>query len=122
MKNKKHIAFHRGLRAESLAAWYLRLKCYSIVARRFKTRLGEIDIIAKRGNLVAIVEVKARPSLAQACQAVDKNSERRIEAAADLWLARQNYGKNLNLRFDVIIIRPWRWPHHIKAFFTSDRI
>lgn len=107
------------MRAESLAAWYLRLKFYSIVARRFKTKLGEIDLIAKRGNLVAIIEVKARPTLAQAHDAVSQTAQNRIEAAADLWLARHKTQDKLTLRFDVIIIRPWRWPQHIKAFFMS---
>jgi len=120
MKDKKRTAFRRGWRAETVAAFYLRMKCYSIVAHRFKTRLGEIDLIARRGSLVAIVEVKARPSLSPAHEAVSKLSQRRIEAAADLWLARQHDHDKLTLRFDVIIIRPWHWPHHIKAFFTSD--
>jgi len=119
-KIKRQAAFRRGLRAETLAAFYLRLKFYSIVAHRFKTKLGEIDLIARRGSLVAIIEVKARPTLMQAHEAVDRTAQRRIEAAADLWLARQPDAKNLNLRFDLITIRPWRWPQHIEAFFTSD--
>jgi len=120
LKNRKQAAFRRGLRAETLAAFYLRLKCYSIVARRFKTKLGEIDLIARRGSLIAIIEVKARPTLRQAHEAVSTSAQKRIEAAADLWLMRQRDAEKLTLRFDVIIIRPWRWPHHIKAFFTSD--
>jgi len=120
MGDKKRMAFRRGWRAESIAAYYLRLKGYAIVARRFKTRLGEIDLIARRGHVVAIVEVKARPNLAQGHEAVSEMAQRRIEAAADLWLARQKDAEKLSLRFDLIIIRPWHWPHHIKVFFTSD--
>jgi len=120
MRDKRRLrAWRRGWQAETLAAFYLRLKFYSIIERRFKTRLGEIDLIARRGRLVAIVEVKARPTLAQAHEAVDRRAQRRIEAAADLWLAKQPDYHKLTLRFDVIIIRPWHWPHHIKAFFTS---
>jgi len=120
MKDKKQAAFRRGWRAETIAAWYLRLKGYSIVARRFKTRLGEIDLVARRGRMVAMIEVKARPTLAQAHESVDKVAMRRIEAAADLWLARQPIHEKLTLRFDLIIMRPWHWPHHIEAFFTSE--
>ena len=66
------------------------LKGYRIIARRYRTRLGEIDLIARRGDLVLIVEVKARPTLGlEAMEAIGRQSERRIEAAADLWLARQ---------------------------------
>jgi len=120
MKSNRQIAFSRGLRAETIAAFYLRLKFYSIIAHRFKTRLGEIDLIAKRGSLIAIVEVKARPTLMQAHDTVNKTAQRRIEQAADLWLARQPDASKLNLRFDLIIIRAWHWPHHVKAFFTSQ--
>jgi len=120
MKRKKHVAFRRGLHAETIAAFYLRLKGYRIIARRFKTKMGEIDLIARRGRLVAIIEVKARPTLSQAHNAIDKISQRRIEAATDLWLARQQDAERLNVRFDAIIIRPWCWPCHIKAFFTCN--
>jgi len=112
-------AYKRGLHAETLAVLYLRLKCYHIVARRYKTRSGEIDIIARRGNVVAIVEVKARSQEQQAHEAITPTAQRRIEAAADLWLARQHDHAQLCLRFDVIIIRPWRWPRHLPAFFTA---
>ena len=69
------------------------LKGYRIVARRYRTKLGEIDLIARRGDLVLIVEVKARPTLIAAMEAIARESERRIEGAADLWLSRQrDYG------------------------------
>jgi len=119
LTNKRKEAYKKGLRAELLAAFYLRLKCYRIVSRRFKTRAGEIDIIARRGNLVAIVEVKARDEEQQAHEAITLAAQRRIEAAADIWLARQPDYAHLFLRFDVIIIRPWHWPHHLPAFFCS---
>lgn len=81
-------ANRRGHRGEWLAALALMLKGYRIIARRYRTKLGEIDLIARRGDLVLIVEVKARPTLIAAMEAVAYQSERRIEAAADLWLAR----------------------------------
>lgn len=107
----------RGHRGEWLAALALMLKGYRIVARRYRTRLGEIDLIARRGDLVLMVEVKVRPTLLQAMDAVQRLSERRIEAAADLWLARQPDHARLSLRFDLVAITPRRWPVHVENVF-----
>ena len=93
------------------------LKGYRILARRYRTRLGEIDLIARRGDLVLIVEVKVRPSLVQAMEALPRLSERRIEAAADLWLARQPDHARLALRFDMVAVVPRRWPVHVENIF-----
>lgn len=112
-------AYRRGHRSEWLAALALLCKGYRIVARRHRTRLGEIDLIARRGDLVAIVEVKARPSLAEAMEAVGPLAQRRIEAAADLWLARQPDYARLSLRFDLVAILPRRWPVHVEAIFQA---
>jgi len=108
-----------GHRGEWLAALALMLKGYRIIARRYRTKLGEIDLIARRGDLVLIVEVKARPTLIAAMEAVAYQSERRIEAAADLWLARQpDYGK-LSVRFDLVAVLPRRWPVHVENAFQG---
>ncbi len=110
-------AYKRGHRSEWLAALALMLKGYRIVARRYRTKLGEIDLIARRGNLVLIVEVKARPTLISAMDAIAYSSERRIEGAADLWLSRQpDYGK-LSVRFDMVAVLPRRWPVHVENVF-----
>jgi putative endonuclease len=112
-------SYRRGHRGEWLAAAALMLKGYRILARRHRTKLGEIDLIARRGDLVAIVEVKARPSLIAALEAIGRESERRIEAAADLWLARQpDYGQ-LSVRFDMVAVLPWRWPVHVENVFQG---
>ncbi|AMS39044.1 YraN family protein [Aminobacter sp. NyZ550] len=112
-------ALGRGHRGEWLAALALMLKGYRIVARRYKTKLGEIDLIARRGDLVLIVEVKARRTLVEAMEAVAYGSERRIEGAADLWLARQpDYGK-LSVRFDMVAVLPRRWPVHVENAFQG---
>src|SRR5690349_5331195 len=93
------------------------LKGYRILARRHRTKLGEIDLIARRGDLVLIVEVKARQTLTEAMEALSRTSERRIEAAADLWLARQpDYGR-LSIRFDMVAVLPRRWPIHVENVF-----
>ena len=112
-------AYRRGHRSEWLAAAALMVKGYRIVARRYRTRLGEIDLIARRGDLVAIVEVKARPTLAAAMDAIGGMSERRIEAAADLWLARQRDYARLSMRFDMVAVLPWRWPVHVPDVFRG---
>lgn len=110
-------AYRRGHRGEWLAAAALMLKGYRILARRYRTKLGEIDLIARRGNLVLFVEVKARRTLIEAMEAIAHESERRIEGAADLWLMRQrDYGK-LSMRFDMVAVLPWRWPVHVENVF-----
>ena len=112
-------AYRRGHRSEWLAAAALMAKGYRIVARRYRTRLGEIDLIARRGDLVVIVEVKARPNLAAAMDAIGGMSERRIEAAADMWLARQRDYARLSMRFDMVAVLPWRWPVHVPDVFRG---
>jgi putative endonuclease len=110
-------AYRRGHRGEWLASLALMLKGYRIVARRYRTPLGEIDLIARRGSLVAIVEVKVRPTLALAMEAIAHQSERRIEGAADLWLARQKDFGRLSVRFDMVAVLPRRWPVHVESIF-----
>ncbi|MEQ1941443.1 YraN family protein [Mesorhizobium sp. VNQ89] len=114
---KRRKAYRRGHSSEWLAAAALMLKGYRIVARRYRTKLGEIDLIARRGNLVLIVEVKARKTLIEAMEAIARESERRIDGAADLWLARQRDYAKLSLRFDMVAVLPWRWPVHVKNVF-----
>ncbi|MFV0295362.1 MAG: YraN family protein [Hyphomicrobiaceae bacterium] len=98
----------------------LRLKGFHIVARRYKTKLGEIDLVARRGDLVLIVEVKARPTLDEAMDAISYESERRIGGAADLWLIRQRDHDRLSLRFDMVAVLPWRWPIHVEDSFGGQ--
>lgn len=116
---KRRKAFLKGHSAERLASFVLMLKGFRIVERRFKTRLGEIDLIARRGSLVLIVEVKARPTLESAMEAVTFTTQRRIEGASDLWLARQPDRDRLSLRYDLIAILPRRWPVHVAAAYQA---
>ena len=109
----------RGHRGEWLAALAMMLKGYRILERRYRTGLGEIDLIARRGDTVAIVEVKVRPTLVQAMEAIQRLSERRIEAAADLWLSRQPDHARLSLRFDMVAVIPRRWPVHVENIFQG---
>jgi len=110
-------AERRGRWAEYVAAAYLLLKGYRIAALRYKTRAGEVDLIVRRGDLVVLVEVKARASEAAAIDAVGGDSQRRIRASGDFWLARQPDATRLSIRCDIIAVLPWRLPRHFKGAF-----
>lgn len=111
-------AYRWGLSAESLAALSLRLRGWRILKRRYKTPAGEIDLIAKRRKTVIFVEVKARRSLAAALEAVTPAARRRIIRAAKIFVAEHPKAGFFTLRFDVVVVRPWRWPSHIENAFT----
>ncbi len=118
MTSTKRIAAERlGKRAEWVAAFALRVKGYRIVARRYKTKAGEIDLIARKGDLVAMVEVKARPTVQAAVDAVTYASQRRINNAADHWHAKQPDATKLSIRFDIIAVCPRKWPVHLEDAF-----
>ncbi len=106
-------AYGRGRRAEALAAWWLRLKGYRILARGFRVAAGEIDLIARRGRQLALVEVKARPSLEQAGAALLPRQRERIARAAEVFLQRHPGLAGLDLRFDVVLLAPGRLPRHL---------
>ncbi len=110
---RRRRAYGRGRRAEAMAAWWLRLKGYRIVARGFRAPLGEIDIIARRGRILALVEVKARGDLATAREALTPRQRKRIENAATIFLQHRPALAVLDLRFDVVLIAPGRRPHHM---------
>lgn len=102
-----------GLRAETLAAWRLRLAGYRVLARNFRVPTGEIDLIVRRGNVLAFVEVKARPSYDLAAEAVQPHQQRRIRNAALAFLARRPDLAGLSPRFDVVLVTPRRLPRHV---------
>ena len=112
MTSKRRKAYRRGHRAELLAALYLLGKGYRILARRFKTPVGEVDLVARRGDLIVFVEVKARRTHQAALDSIGRTAQRRIEAAADWWLSQRPDAGRLSWRFDVITIVPWRRPRH----------
>ena len=100
----------RGRRAERIAAWRLRLAGYRVLARRYRTPVGEIDLVARRGRRLAMVEVKARPTEALARHAVPARQRRRIEMAARRFLAANPRYRDFTVRFDVIAVVPGRLP------------
>lgn len=111
--------YRLGLRAETVAAWILRLKGYRIVARRLRTPVGEIDLVARRGAVLAIVEVKARADAAAAAGSIGDRQRRRLERAAAWVLARQPDAARLAVRFDVILVMPRRLPRHLVAAWMT---
>jgi putative endonuclease len=114
-------AFRLGISAESRAAFFLITKAYRIVARRFRTPFGEIDIIARRRNDLVFVEVKARDNFDDAAEAVTDRSKHRIVAAAEFWLSRHPQDAQCAMRFDVIVMVPGKLPRHIVNAFDATR-
>lgn len=110
-------AERRGRHAERIAALFLRLKGYRIVAMRYKTHAGEIDIIARRGDLAVFIEVKARREAQLAVDAVTPSAMRRIRAASDIWLSRQPDFARLSQRYDIVACLPGRLPQHFTDAF-----
>jgi putative endonuclease len=113
-------AFRTGLSAEARAAAVLIAKGYRILARRFRTPHGEIDIVARRRNLLAFVEVKARASLDEAAYAVTPRQQASIIAAAQPWLMAHPEHAGYDLRFDAMLIAPRRLPRHLVAAFDAS--
>jgi putative endonuclease len=113
-------AFRTGLSAESRAAAYLIAKGYRILAKRFRTPHGEIDLVARRRHCLAFVEVKARASLDEAAYAVTPRQQARIIDAAQVWLMVHPEHAELELRFDVMLMAPRRLPRHLQAAFDTS--
>ncbi len=108
-----------GRRAETLACWILRLKGYRILERRFKTKLGEIDIIALKRKTIIMAEVKQRGSAKNLHETVSFKNSQRIMNAAELFLnkRRKELPRNYELRFDIIhVIGRWKLRHIQDAF------
>jgi putative endonuclease len=109
-----------GRRAEALAALFLQLQLYRIVERRFKTPVGEIDLIVERFGVTAFVEVKARGRAGDEGEALLAVNRQRIVRAAQYYLARNPVLATTPLRFDVIFLAPRAWPRHVKGAFDAS--
>ncbi|MBO0733233.1 MAG: YraN family protein [Methylocapsa sp.] len=118
--NERRRANFQGELAERLAALVLVLKGYRILARRYRAKGGEIDIIARRAGTVAFVEVKIRPTLDEARDSIAEVKRRRISRTARAWLASNPWAAALTWRGDAIFIAPWRLPHHEIAVIELD--
>ena len=120
--HKRRKAWRWGLGAETLAVASLRCRRYRILARRYRTKVSEIDLIAWRGATLAFVEVKARASLADGLAAIGPRQRHRIVKAAQWFLQRHPEASDCSMRFDAMIIAPWRWPRHVKDAWRPERV
>lgn len=119
--SERRRAFRRGHVAETAAAWLLRCKGYRIIARRVRTPMGEIDLIARRGRTTAFVEVKQRPVRDLALEAVSPRQARRMVGAAHYWLNAQNTATaEGDWRFDIVVVTPYQLPRHLPNAFGAD--
>lgn len=116
VKKRRQKAQRKGIFAEYLAAIFLVCKGYKILQFRYKSHLGEIDVIAKTGRTIVFVEVKSRQDLSSALDAVSYETQHRIIAASEIWLSRRPVA-DYSYRYDIIAICPWRLPHHIANAF-----
>jgi len=117
---ERQIAFRTGISAESRAAALLIAKGFRILARRWRSPLGEIDIVARRRGLIVFVEVKARETLDDAAWSVTEGQRARIVGAAEAFLARLDDARITDVRFDAILVAPRRIPRHILAAFDAS--
>lgn len=111
--SRRHEAQRRGRWAEMLAAWRLRFAGYRVVARNYRSPVGEIDLVARRGRTLVFVEIKMRPSLDEAAEAIRAGQQRRIRNAAEAFLAGHPQFAGYELRFDAVLLAPGRLPRHL---------
>lgn len=114
---KRTRAYRQGLWAETAAACLLRVKGYRVLERRFRSPVGEVDLIVVRRRRLAFVEVKLRAGLDAAAWSVTPHQQGRIVRAADYWLARHPAYQRHDIAFDVILMAPWARPRHMQSAF-----
>jgi putative endonuclease len=119
-ETRRRATYARGLSAETIALGLLILKGYRPLARRFSAAGGEIDIIVRRGDAVAFVEVKARGVMDDALASIDATKRRRFSRAARAWLARHPWAVHKTLRADAVFVAPRRWPRHLVSAFELE--
>lgn len=118
--SERRARYRAGLRAERLAALYLRVCGYRIIGRRFKCPVGEIDLIARRFGHVAFIEVKRRANIEEAAFSIGAHQRRRIGRAAAFWLAQNEGVAYQSLSLDAVLVARRRWPQHIRAAFEAE--
>ncbi len=116
---RRRRAERRGRLAETVAALWLTIKGYRLLAHRARTPFGELDLIALKSGLLVIVEVKARAELSAGLEALGARQRARIAQAALHWAGRARFGL-LPMRFDLIVASPWRLRHVRAAWREGD--
>ena len=118
---RRRSAERRGLRAEWLAALWLMLRGYRVLARRVRTPAGEVDLVARRGSAVIAVEVKARVNLDTAVNSVSLRQRYRVARGLESFLQRRPDLLGLDRRFYLVAVRPWRIPTHLVDVWRPPR-
>jgi putative endonuclease len=113
-------AFRRGLSAELLCLWHLRLRCCRILARRFHVKSGEIDPIARRRRVLAAIEVKARDSITVVNASISHHQRRRIARVLAHFVATRPALAGLTLGFEVMLVAPGRLPQSITDAWQAE--
>lgn len=119
-RERGRLARLRGRRAEVIAAIWLTLRGYRIIGHNVRTPMGEIDLIARRGQVVAFVEVKARTGASEVFDALRVAQRHRIIRAGEWFLARRSDLAERDRRHDVVLVRPWRLPIHMVDAWRAD--
>ena len=120
MTGRRQQAERRGRLAEIAALWMLRLKGYRLLAHRYKSPMGEIDLVMRRGDVTAFIEVKQRASAEASLDSVTPYQAKRIAAAAASWMGRDPIAARQFCRFDIVAVSPYHWPRHIENTFAGD--
>jgi putative endonuclease len=109
--NKKE---RKGYLGEFIAVCLLKLKGYRILARRYKTVCGEIDIVAQKADSLAFVEVKSRKSVEKCYDAIKIKQLKHMRRASEIFMNRRRDSNRIFPRYDVILVADWRLPIHIE--------
>jgi putative endonuclease len=117
---RRRRAQRRGRFAEWLCHWHLRMRGWRIVARDWRCPSGEIDIVARRGKVLAVIEVKSRDEIGVAAAALALRQRRRIARAAEAFLLTRPDLARLDLRFDLMLVAPLRPPRHWRGAWLAD--
>ena len=117
---KQRTSHAKGVLAEASAEILLKTMGYSILARRYKTPSGEIDLVARKGARVAFIEVKRRATIDDAAESVTRRLRGRVRQAAELWLQKHEDDLTLDPAFDVVLLAPGQWPVHMTDAFPFE--
>ncbi|GJE19235.1 YraN family protein [Methylobacterium marchantiae] len=119
-KGRRRATYLRGQSGETFALLAMMLKGYRPLGRRFSANGGEIDLILRRGDTIAFVEVKARASLDAARIAIDAKKQVRFSRAVRAWIARNPRHKAMTFRADAVFVAPRTWPRHLPDAFAIE--